>query len=50
MIQSQDNKKNIENFGLVDLRDTCHFSCSSINIMNMLLFIIIIIMLYQLLK
>jgi hypothetical protein len=39
-----------ENFGMTDVRDICHFSCSKLNLMNLLLLIIIILLFYMLLK
>ena len=39
-----------ENFGMTDVKDICHFSCSKLNLMNLLLLIIIIILFYMLLK
>ncbi len=44
------NDKNKENFGMTDVKDICHFSCSKLNLMNLLLLIIIIILFYMLLK
>lgn len=44
------NKKYKENFDMSDVKDVCHFSCSKLNLMNLLLLIIIIILFYMLLK
>jgi len=46
------NKEEIkkENFDMTDVKDVCHFSCSKLNLMNLLLLIIIIILFYMLLK
>jgi hypothetical protein len=46
------NKEKIkkENFDMTDVKDVCHFSCSKLNLMNLLLLIIIIILFYMLLK
>jgi hypothetical protein len=41
---------NKENFGMGDVKDVCHYSCSKLNLMNLLLLIIIIILAYMLLK
>ena len=43
-------EKNKENFEMTDVKDVCHFSCSKLNLMNLLLVIIIVILLYMLLK
>jgi len=39
---------NKENFNMTDVKDVCHYSCSKLNIMNLLLLVIIIILLYML--
>jgi len=44
------NFENKENFAMSDVKDVCHYSCSKLNLMNLLLVIIIIILLYMLLK
>lgn len=43
-------EKNKENFDMTDVKDVCHFSCSKLNIMNLLLVIVIILLLYMLFK
>ena len=39
-----------ENFGMSSVKDICHYSCSKLNLMNLLLLITIIILFYMLMK
>ena len=40
------NTKVIENFGNQEIKDTCHYICSSLNWKNAIFFIIILILIY----
>ena len=42
--------ENKENFDIKDTKDICHYSCSKLNLTNILLFIVIIILLSVLFK
>lgn len=42
-----ENNKHIENFSQAKIRNTCHYTCSSINYLNIFIFVIMIIVIYH---
>ena len=43
----KNNNKNIENFTQDKFRNTCHYACSSVNYLNIFIFIVVIILIYH---
>jgi hypothetical protein len=48
--ETNSNEKVIEHFSLETPRNMCHYSCSSMNITNIVLVILVVVLLYLLSK